>query len=120
MYKRIASATTAEQLEELQVETIDRFGLLPEAAHNLFKIAELKLVAARREIKSLEVGPTGGVVKFVENPQINIDNLMRTIASNPKEYRFTGTESIQIVRDMPEAEQRFQMVEDTFAIVAND
>lgn len=120
MYKRIASAATAEQIEELQVETIDRFGLLPEAANNLFKIAELKLIAARREIKSLEVGPTGGVVKFVENPQINIDNLMRTIASNPKEYRFTGTESIQVSRVMPDAEQRFDMIENLFDIVKND
>ena len=120
MYKRIASAVTAEQLDELQVETIDRFGLLPDAAVNLFKIAELKLMAARREIKSLEVGPSGGVVKFVKDPQINIDNLMRTIATNPKEYRFTGTESIQISRTMHEVEQRIQMVEDIFSIVKND
>lgn len=120
MYKRIASAGSPEQLAELQVETIDRFGLLPDAAQNLFKIAELKLKAARREIKSLEVGPGGGVVKFVKNPQINIDNLMRVIASNPKEYRFTGTESIQLSRSMPDVEQRFEMVEEIFTIVANE
>jgi len=117
MYKRIASAASIEQLEELQVETIDRFGLLPDAAKNLFIIAELKFKAAQCDIKTLEVGPNGGVVKFVENPQINIDNMMRTIASRPKEYKFTGTESIQIARDMPEAKDRFELVHDVIELV---
>ena len=120
MYKRIASALSSEQLEELQVETIDRFGLLPDAAKNLFQIAELKLQAAQNDIKSLEVGPSGGVVKFVENPDINIDQLMRAVASNPKEYRFVGTESVQVSRQMPDAEQRFELIEDIFNLVSTD
>ena len=118
MYKRIASASSLEQLEELQVETIDRFGLLPDAAKHLFTIAELKLKAADCDIKSIEVGPTGGAVKFVENPQINIDNMMRVIAGSPKEYRFAGTESIHISREMPEGCDRFEMVHDVLAMVA--
>ena len=120
MYKRIASAGSGEQLEELQVETIDRFGLLPDAAKNLFTIAELKLEAAKHDIKSLEVGPTGGVVKFIENPQINIERLMRAIASQPKEFRFTGAESFQVKRDMADAEQRFEMIADVFDLIRND
>lgn len=119
MYKRIASAISSEQLEELQVETIDRFGLLPEAAKNLFQIAELKLGASQHDIKVLEVGPTGAVIKFVKNPNINIDQLMRAVASNPREYRFTGAESIQVSRQMPEAEQRFALIEDVFELISN-
>jgi transcription-repair coupling factor (superfamily II helicase) len=118
MYKRIASASTNEQLEELQVETIDRFGLLPDAAKNLFEIAELKLRAAEHDIKVLEVGPSGGVIKFVKNPDINIDQLMRAVATNPKEYRFTGAESIQVSRQMPDAEQRFALVKDVFKLIS--
>lgn len=117
MYKRIASTNSVEQLEELQIETIDRFGLLPDAAKNLFQIAELKLKASNCDIKTLEVGPTGGVLKFVENPQINIDNMMRIIASKPKEYRFTGTESVQITREMPQASDRFELVYDVIDMV---
>jgi transcription-repair coupling factor (superfamily II helicase) len=119
MYKRIASAASSEQLEELQVETIDRFGLLPDAAKNLFQIAELKLRAAQHDIKVLEVGPSGGVIKFVKNPDINIDQLMRAVASNPREYRFTGAESIQVSRKMPDVEQRFALIEDVFELISN-
>jgi len=36
LYKRIASATTPAALRELQVEMIDRFGLLPQPTRDLF------------------------------------------------------------------------------------
>ncbi|POB66869.1 transcription-repair coupling factor, partial [Vibrio vulnificus] len=35
MYKRVASVADLEELNEVKVELIDRFGLLPEAAKNL-------------------------------------------------------------------------------------
>ncbi|MGD8430297.1 MAG: transcription-repair coupling factor, partial [Ectothiorhodospiraceae bacterium] len=41
LYKRIANASDRDQLRELQVEMIDRFGLLPEPAKNLFRLTEL-------------------------------------------------------------------------------
>jgi len=120
MYKRIASAIDQEQLHELQIEAIDRFGLLPDAAKNLFNIAELKLAAAEHDIKELEIGPAGGRINFVPKPNINIDRLMRTIASKPLEYRFTGAESIQITREMATAEQRFELAKEVLELVRND
>ena len=120
MYKRIASATSSEQLHELQVETIDRFGLLPDAAKHLFEIAELKLLASQRDVKSIDVGPSGGVLKFMPNPDINIDKLMRAIATNPREYRFSGAESVQVNREMPEPEQRFEMINYVLELIRHD
>ncbi|MCV5343605.1 hypothetical protein OFC87_42400, partial [Escherichia coli] len=35
MYKRIASVSDSDELSELKVELIDRFGVLPDAAKNL-------------------------------------------------------------------------------------
>ncbi|MCU0836579.1 MAG: transcription-repair coupling factor, partial [Chromatiaceae bacterium] len=64
MYKRIASAASAEELRELQVEMIDRFGLLPEPSKNLFAITELKLKAQPFGIRKIEAGPAGGRILF--------------------------------------------------------
>ena len=47
LYKRIASADDKAALRELQVEMIDRFGLLPTQVKNLFATAALKLRATR-------------------------------------------------------------------------
>lgn len=110
MYKRIANATSNEQLHELEIETIDRFGLLPDAAKNLFSIASLKLRARTLDIKAIEAGPKGGYLEFLPNPNINIDELMRTVAGNPKEYRFTNSQKIQISREMPQPKQRLVLV----------
>jgi len=117
MYKRIASANNLEQLHELQVETIDRFGLLPDAAKNLFSIAQLKLKCTGHDIHSVEAGPTGGVLKFHKNPNINVDGLMRAIAAQPQEYKFSGTETLQVSRSMPDAEHRIQMIEDVIELI---
>ena len=102
------------------METIDRFGLLPDAAKNLFSIAELKLKASHLDIKSIEAGPSGGVIKFQQNPQINVDNLMRAIAEKPLEYKFSGAETVQISRSMPEADERIKMAAQVMDIISND
>lgn len=120
MYKRIASTIDTEQLHELQIETIDRFGLLPGSAKNLFAIAELKLRSVKHDIKELEIGPRGSRVIFIKNPDINIDKLMREIANNPLEYRFTGAESIQVIREMPNPEDRFQLANEVISLITYD
>jgi transcription-repair coupling factor (superfamily II helicase) len=66
LYKRIASARDGDRLRELQVEMIDRFGLLPEPVKNLFAIAELKLLAERIGVDRIDWGPQGGRVEFRE------------------------------------------------------
>jgi len=69
------------------------------------------------DIKSLDIGPSGGHIKFVKDPQINIDNLMRTIATNSREYRFTGAESVQITRQMESEIDRINLANDFFDII---
>ena len=117
MYKRISSAIDKEQLHDLQVETVDRFGLMPDAAKNLFAVAELKLMVSKLDILSIEVGPKGGKITFAEQPNINMDALMHAIASNPQEFSLKDPQTIQIKRDMLEAEQRFNLVKELIALL---
>src|SRR5690606_6414646 len=56
LYKRISSARDGDALRELQVEMIDRFGLLPDPVRHMFAIAELKLQAGALGIRKLELG----------------------------------------------------------------
>ena len=50
-YKRIASAKNEQDLEEIKVELIDRFGRLPDAARNLLDIARLRQQAQKLGIR---------------------------------------------------------------------
>ncbi|MCF5946593.1 transcription-repair coupling factor, partial [Xanthomonas perforans] len=64
LYKRISSARDPDALRELQVEMIDRFGLLPDPVKHLFAIAELKLQANALGVRKLDLGENGGRLVF--------------------------------------------------------
>src|SRR3546814_6240426 len=71
LYKRIASARSEDDLRDLQVEMIDRFGLLPEPTKQLFAVASLKLMATPLGIRKLDFGANGGRITFREKPEID-------------------------------------------------
>jgi transcription-repair coupling factor (superfamily II helicase) len=110
MYKRIASAATAGDLKELQVEMIDRFGLLPEPAKNLLEITELKLKVQSYGIRKIEAGPASGRILFNESPTIDPGNLIRLIQQKPKEFKLDGSDKLRFYRDMAEPQRRLQQV----------
>ncbi|MEO0368694.1 MAG: transcription-repair coupling factor [Pseudomonadota bacterium] len=118
MYKRISSASSKESLHELQIECVDRFGLLPEPAQYLFQIAELKLLATEFDITNVEAGPKGVAIKFIENPNIDFDKLMRLVASQPNKFRFKGTNSIAIDADLDSEPDRIKEVRDFLQILS--
>ncbi|WP_373506404.1 transcription-repair coupling factor, partial [Thiocapsa sp.] len=110
MYKRIASAATANDLKELQVEMIDRFGLLPEPAKNLLEITELKLKVQSYGIRKIEAGPASGRILFDESPTIDPGNLIRLIQQKPKEFKLDGSDKLRFYRDMAEPQRRLRQV----------
>ncbi len=64
MYKRISNAQTEAELKELQVEMIDRFGLLPAPVKTLLRQTRLRQRAERLGIVKLEAGAERGRVIF--------------------------------------------------------
>ena len=107
LYKRIASAADESELRELQVEFIDRFGLLPEAAKMLFRIAEVRLKAAPLGIRRAECGERGGQIVFGDTPSVDPGRLIELIQSQPRVYRLDGQHKLRFNRPSPEVDQRF-------------
>ncbi len=107
-YKRIASAESAEALRELKVEMIDRFGLLPEPAQRLFDVTELKLAIRELGIRKVDVGPQGGTIRFLPEPNIDPARLIQLIQTRPTEFKLDGPEKLRFFADMAEPEPRIQ------------
>ncbi|PKM41789.1 MAG: transcription-repair coupling factor, partial [Gammaproteobacteria bacterium HGW-Gammaproteobacteria-1] len=108
LYKRIASARDSAALRELQVEMIDRFGLLPEPAKNLFAMAELKLGATELGIRKLDLGERGGRIEFDSQPNVDPMSVIRLIQSQPRHYRMDGPEKLRITLELPGASERLR------------
>ena len=53
MYNKVALAETNEDLKNIQIEMINRFGLLPDELKNFFHQAELKIVAENFSVKKI-------------------------------------------------------------------
>ncbi|MBK1643321.1 transcription-repair coupling factor [Thiocapsa imhoffii] len=106
MYKRIASATSTAELKELQVEMIDRFGLLPEPARNLIAITQLKLEVQPHGIRKIEAGPMSGRILFEEHPKVDPTNLIRLVQQRPKEFKLDGADTLRFYCDMSDPAQR--------------
>ncbi|MCK4587564.1 MAG: hypothetical protein KAU29_09485 [Gammaproteobacteria bacterium] len=110
-YKRIASAENDDELRELQVEMIDRFGLLPDQAKNLFRITELKLKATPLGITKIEMGDSSGRVQFTAEPNIDPMKIISLIQTQSKTYKMDGQDKLRIVQDMEDSESRFAACE---------
>ena len=118
LYKRISAAPDAEALRELQVEMIDRFGLLPDAAKHLFAIAELKQQATRLGIRKLDLGPEGGRLQFVEKPDVDPMTVIRLIQGQPRHYRMDGPDKLRVTLDLPDAASRVAAARGLLAALA--
>ena len=110
LYKRIASARDLEELKDLQVEMIDRFGLLPEPTRNLIAITKLKLKATPLGIRKIEAGPSGGRILFNAEPNIDPARIIQLIQTRPKEFKLDGSDKLRFFMDMPERQHRYEGV----------
>jgi transcription-repair coupling factor (superfamily II helicase) len=55
LYRRLADTRTTDELDDLTLEMLDRFGQLPPPAVALFELRGLRLLAAAGEVESLRV-----------------------------------------------------------------
>ncbi|MCH8530478.1 MAG: transcription-repair coupling factor [Saccharospirillum sp.] len=120
LYKRIASAENAETLRDLQVEMIDRFGLLPEAVKNLFQQTELRHKLSSLGIERLDVGPTGGSIEFSKETSVNPFTLVQLIQSQPHRYTLRNGTQLRFEAKSETAAQRFDTVREILKLIARD
>jgi transcription-repair coupling factor (superfamily II helicase) len=107
LYKRIASVQSLTELDDLQSETVDRFGPLPDSAKNLFRIARLRVVAAPLDIERLDVAAAGGSVAFGDESPLDPGALILLLQKSARTMRFDGPKKIRVAGKWAEPEERF-------------
>jgi transcription-repair coupling factor (superfamily II helicase) len=110
LYKRIANAEDNEALKNLQVEMIDRFGLLPEAVKNLFAVTSLKIQARPIGISKIAANDNQGRFVFMDQPDIDPMVIINLIQQAPQTYQFDGKQTFRFNKDMPTAHDRIQQI----------
>ena len=111
-YKRIAAAESKQELDELKVELIDRFGLLPEATKNLLQIAEMRLMVKPLKVLKIDAGAQGGFIEFSPSAKVDPEKFIKLIQQNPIVYRFDGPLKFKFVKALSENKARLEFVMD--------
>ncbi|MEO6925159.1 MAG: transcription-repair coupling factor [Rhodanobacter sp.] len=117
LYKRIASARNEEELRDLQVEMIDRFGLMPQPTKQLFAVASLKLMATPLGIRKLDFGANGGRISFREKPEIDPLKIIKLIQSLPRVYKLDGQDKLKVILDLPGATERLRSAQEVLLLL---
>ncbi|NOH24070.1 transcription-repair coupling factor [Vibrio europaeus] len=112
MYKQIASVTSEDELGELKIELIDRFGLLPDATKNLLSVAKLKLQAAALKVKKIEAHDKGGFIEFYPDADINPMYLVKLLQSQPQKFAMDGPTKFKFTIPLVDRRKRIQFVSD--------
>ena len=120
IYKRIASCNTQEEIDELKIELIDRFGFASSAAQNLIQIFTFRLLAKPVwPPKRIEIAfDQGWFYRFCSGYQINPMFIVSLMQTQPRLYRMDGPTRLRFNLPSDDAKTRFALVEqilDSFA-----
>ena len=110
MYKRISSSLDDDDLRELQVEMIDRFGLLPEPLKLLFRVTQLKLEAEKYGIKKIDANVKTGRIEFKAQTPIDPMSLVQMIQNDPQTYKLGSANSLQFTHNCDEGAAKLDFI----------
>ena len=120
LYKRISNADSAESLDELRVELINRFGLLPDPAKHLFHTTEFKLLCQQLGVTRLQAGAGGGRLIFDDKPNIDPSLLIELIQKQASEFGFDGKNTLKFTSELDDPEQRIEYIAGLLAKLKQD
>jgi len=103
MYKRVAGVERETQLHDVRAELIDRYGEPPLAVRNLLEYAELKLLAVRVGVNSVERKREQVSIKFRQNATVDAEKLARFVASQ-RGAQFTPDGTLKFTQKATAAE----------------
>ncbi len=90
VYKRLSGAETRAEIRALQAETEDRFGRLPEPTRTLFRLAELRVLAADQGATGIDWAGDAIAVRYGENPRLDTERLIKLLESDSGVHMTAG------------------------------
>jgi len=111
-YKRIASASNTNEINELKIELADRFGFLPDATKLLLELAEIKPRAQKLGITRIQLGQNGGYFEFIDEPDFDPIKLIQLIQNQHQNYQLQGSGRFNIKMQLADKEQRLKQIKE--------
>ncbi|ANJ67187.1 transcription-repair coupling factor [Halothiobacillus diazotrophicus] len=117
LYKRLANCTEQNEIDQIKVELIDRFGLLPDPTQTLIETHRLRLRARDLGMRKLELASGGGRIVFTEHAAIDPVKLVKLVQSDPQKFRLTA-DTLKWTETMDDLAARTRFIERLLGSIA--
>ena len=111
-YKRISHVTTPEQLNEIRVEMMDRFGMLPVQAQNLFHVHRIRIHAEKLGIEKMDFNAKGGIIEFATDTPVEAMTIIKIIQAKPSFYKMDGGKRLRVTVSLIEEKARLSFIQE--------
>jgi transcription-repair coupling factor (superfamily II helicase) len=111
-YKRISHVSTDDALNEIRVEMIDRFGLLPLQAQNLFHVHRLRLIAEKLGMEKMDFNAKGGIIEFSTDTPVEAMKIIKIIQAKPSFYKMEGGRRLRVTANLTDVKERLAFLHD--------
>ncbi|RLA08812.1 MAG: transcription-repair coupling factor [Gammaproteobacteria bacterium] len=109
-YKKIAASVDKKSLYGIQLELIDRFGLLPKQLKNLIFQTQIRLQLQHMNIKTMQLNEDGGYMEILNNPKINMTNLIKLIADKPEIYKLKNNNRLEFNKTLATDDEKINFI----------
>jgi transcription-repair coupling factor (superfamily II helicase) len=113
IYKRLANCNTQEDLDDMQQELIDRFGLLPEPAQTLLDSHRLRIMAKPLGISKVDASSDSIVIQFIPEPPIDPMKII-TLIQSKRHIKMAGQDKLKIDLKYGDLQQRVLAIKNFF------
>ena len=112
IYKRLANCATADKVDDMQEELIDRFGKLPDPVKALIETHRLRIAAKAVGIVKIDAHGEAANLQFMANPPIDSMRIIALIQKN-RHIKLAGQDKLKITASMPDLAARVTQVKQT-------
>jgi transcription-repair coupling factor (superfamily II helicase) len=117
LYKRLANCATADMIDNIQEELIDRFGKLPPQAHALVETHRLRLIAKPVGVAKIDASETVISLQFIPEPPIDAGRIIEMVQKH-RHIKLAGQDKLRIESRTPDLAVRVSTIKETLRALA--
>ena len=117
LYKRLANGESAEEIDALQEELIDRFGLAPEPAQALLESHRLRLAARALGVARMDANGDAIQLQFIDKPPVDAGRVLQLLQRH-RHWKLSGPSKLRVQTPSEGLLPRVQTVKDLLKTLA--
>ena len=106
LYQRISNLMNTDDLHSMQLEIVDRFGLLPLETKMLFNLARFRLIATLLGITHIRMGHNGGNFEFRPDAPIDSQGLSHLLNQKSRIFQMISPVKLKISGNLSDTDTR--------------